>query len=205
MIRRSCSVSGALASSKTTATSALSSADLVRNVAKYSCPDAFFDLRRIPAVSTNIHSSSSITTNSSTGSTVVPATLSTTARFSPVNAFSRLDLPTFGLPSSATRCGPRGRAWPEPSSGKAASTTSNKSPLPRPCSAETVYGSPSPSDQSRVASSSARSSSTLFATKMTGTFAWRSTLTICSSASVAPTVASTTKITTSLELIAASA
>ena len=45
-------------------------------------------------------------TSSSTGSTVVPATLSTTARSSPASLLSSEDLPTLGLPTIATRRGP---------------------------------------------------------------------------------------------------
>ena len=68
----------------------------------------------IPAVSTKRQGIPAISTSSSTGSTVVPATLSTTTRWSPATLFSRLDLPTFGFPSSATRRGPRCGASPLP-------------------------------------------------------------------------------------------
>ena len=49
---------------------------------------------------------SPISMSSSTGSTVVPATLSTTTRSDPASLFSREDLPTLGLPTSAIRRGP---------------------------------------------------------------------------------------------------
>ena len=62
--------------------------------------------RRSPAVSTNRQISPSSSTRLSTGSIVVPATESTTERSSPVSRLSRLDLPTFGRPISATRRGP---------------------------------------------------------------------------------------------------
>ena len=45
-------------------------------------------------------------TSSSTGSTVVPATLSTTTRSSPASLLSSEDLPTLGLPTIAMRRGP---------------------------------------------------------------------------------------------------
>ncbi len=159
----------------------------------------------MPAVSTNHHHSSLILTSSSTGSTVVPATLSTTTRSLPARAFSSEDLPTFGLPSSATRRGPASRPIPEPSSGRIATAASSRSPAPRPCSAETVCGSPSPSDHSDWASSSVFSSSALFATRRTGLPALRRTWTTASSVSVAPTFASTMNITASASLTARSA
>ena len=62
--------------------------------------------RRSPAVSTNRQVSPSSSTSESTGSMVVPASWSTTDRDSPVSLFSSDDLPTLGLPSSATRRGP---------------------------------------------------------------------------------------------------
>ena len=60
----------------------------------------------MPAVSTKRHVLPPSSTSSSTGSRVVPATSSTTTRSSPASLLSRLDLPTFGRPSSATRRGP---------------------------------------------------------------------------------------------------
>ena len=60
-------------------------------------------------MSTNRQISPSSSTSESTGSTVVPATSCTTERTSPDTRLSRLDLPTFGLPTSATRRGPPGR------------------------------------------------------------------------------------------------
>ena len=65
--------------------------------------------RRSPAVSTKRQVSPPSSSSSSTGSTVVPATESTTLRSVPVSRFSRLDLPTFGRPTSATRRGPPSR------------------------------------------------------------------------------------------------
>ena len=129
-------------------------------------PMAWLTRRRRPAVSTNRQMSPSSSTSESTGSIVVPATASTTERDSPVSLFSSDDLPTFGLPTSATRRGPA--AAPNKSagaSGSASRTASSRSPDPRPCSADTGYGSPSPSDHSCAASASARSSSTLLAAR----------------------------------------
>ena len=73
-------------------------------------PEAWWTLRRSPAVSTSCQVWPSISTSESTGSVVVPAVASTTERFSPVSWLSRLDLPTFGLPTSATRRGPPSRS-----------------------------------------------------------------------------------------------
>ena len=60
----------------------------------------------MPAVSTNFHVSPPSSISSSTGSRVVPATESTTTRSAPASWLSRLDFPTLGRPSSATRRGP---------------------------------------------------------------------------------------------------
>ena len=145
--------------------------------------------RRMPAVSTNRHGRPPSWTSSSTGSRVVPATASTTTRSPPANLFSRLDLPTFGRP---TQCHPAQvrRAGPRPPActGSAASTASSRSPLPRPCSAETGNGSPRPRIHSAAASASPRSSSTLLAASTTGLPERRSSRTTASSVAVAPTV-----------------
>ena len=71
----------------------------------------------------------------------------TSARSCRASRFSRLDLPTFGRPSSATRRGPAGTSnGSAGASGSAASTASSTSPLPRPWIALTGNGSPRPSD-----------------------------------------------------------
>ena len=106
MIRRSCSASGWLASTSTTATSARSSARSVRSAAKKSAPCVSRTRRLMPAVSTNRQVLPPSSISSSTGSLVVPATESTRTRSAPASLFSRLDLPTFGRPISATRRGP---------------------------------------------------------------------------------------------------
>ena len=77
--------------------------------------------------------------------------------------------------------------------------------MPRPCSAETGNGSPSPSDHRLAASASPAGPSTLLAQSTTGLPALRSRRTTCVSVSVMPTVASTTKITASASEIATSA
>ena len=79
------------------------------------------------------------------------------------------------------------------------------SPDPRPCSAETGHGSPSPRFHRPYASASVRASSTLLAASTTGLSAARRIFTTASSASVMPTVASTTKSTASAREIAISA
>ena len=82
---------------------------------------------------------------------------------------------------------------------------SSTSPEPRPCSAETGYGSPRPSDHSMAASASCMGESTLLATSTTGLPERRSSRTTRSSVSVGPTVASTTNITASASSTATSA
>ena len=135
----------------------------------------------------NSHTRPPSCTTSSTGSTVVPATESTTTRFSPASRLSRLDLPTLGFPTIATRRGPRsGSKSCGGASGSAASTASSRSPLPRPCRAETGIGSPSPRFQRAADSASIRWSSTLLAARTTGFPDRRKILTTVSSASVMP-------------------
>ena len=161
---------------------------------------------RRPAVSTNRHTSPSSSTNESTGSTVVPATSSTTARRSPVNRFNRLDLPTFGLPTSAPRRGPPATANCScGTSGNTPRISSSRSPEPRPCNPLTGCGSPRPNDHNAATSAYWRSSSTLFAATSTGRFDRRSTFATASSVAVAPTFASTTSNTASAVCIAISA
>ncbi|OAP22518.1 hypothetical protein A4R44_06678 [Amycolatopsis sp. M39] len=115
-------------------------------------------------------------------------------------------MPTFGLPTSATRRGPA-VAVPASrgASGSAAMIESSRSPELRPCSALTGCGSPRPSDHSDAVSASSRSSSTLFAASRTGFFERRSTRATASSVVVAPTVASTTSSTASAVRMAISA
>src|SRR5690242_946088 len=117
--------------------------------------------------------------SSSTGSTVVPAASSTTARSSLASLLSSEDLPTLGRPTIATRRGPPTSPYASGGgSGSAPRIASSMSPEPRPCSAETGYGSPSPRFHSAAASASVRWSSTLLAASTTGLPDFRRTLTI---------------------------
>src|SRR6478736_1499930 len=160
----------------------------------------------MPAVSTKRQVLPPSSMSSSTGSRVVPATLSTTTRSEPARRLSRLDLPTLGRPTRATRRGPPWAYAPcADTSGSTSSTASRASPLPRPCTADTGNGWPRPRFHSIAASASPRWSSTLLATSTTGLPERRSSLTTASSSSVAPTVASTTNMTTSARSIAISA
>ncbi|CAB4607350.1 unannotated protein [freshwater metagenome] len=162
--------------------------------------------RLIPAVSTKRHTFPAISTCSSIGSRVVPASSLTTARSLPTALFKSEDLPTLGRPIRATRRGP-------PTSclatllilGSTFMAASSMSATPRPCTAETGYGSPKPSDQRPAASGSWRASSILLPTRITGFLLARSILTTRSSVEVAPTVASTTKSTASASSTAISA
>src|ERR1700736_5576853 len=147
----------------------------------------------MPAVSTKRHVVPPSSMSSSTGSRVVPATGSTSERSCPASLLSRLDLPTFGRPRSATRRGPPSSSSASfGASGSASRITSSRSPLPRPCSALTGTGSPSPSDQSAATSGSALVSSTLLAATTTGLPDRRSTAATAAAAAVTPTVASPT-------------
>ena len=169
-------------------------------------PLAWLTLRRRPAVSTSCHVSPSISTSESTGSVVVPAPASTTARVSPVSWLSRLDLPTLGFPTSATRRGPPSRSTSSRGdSGITSSTASSRSPEPRPCSPDTGYGSPSPRRHSAGISVIPRSSSTFVAHSSTGSLLRRSVRATASSTVVAPTWPSTTSRIASAVRIAVSA
>ena len=159
----------------------------------------------MPAVSTKRHSESSSCTSESTGSTVVPAMSETTARSSPEILFSSDDLPTFGLPTMATRRGPCGCALARGTSGKALTTSSMTSALPRPCSADVGCGSPRPRAQNSATSPSCESDSNLLAVRITGCSARCRRRAIISSVAVTPTLVSTTMMITSAVSIAASA
>ena len=137
--------------------------------------------------------------SSSTGSTVVPATSSTTTRSSPASLFSSEDLPTFGLPTMAIRRGPptspkaapaaaraarpgrrragrrsRGRAARRPGTARRARGSTGRRPRPRRAGRRPCW---------RPARPACRTC--------------RRTVTTASSASVMPTVASTTNSTAS--------
>ncbi len=135
-------------------------------------------------------------------------------RSSPNNRLNSVDLPTFGRPMMATRgmdTSPSagvGRSSPALSvagSENSATTASSRSPVPRPCSALTGYGSPRPSDTNSHAAASRLASSTLFTTRCTGGPARRITLAAARSSSVTPVVTSTIISTTSASARARSA
>ena len=99
-MRLSSVVRPSVASTTSTATPARSIARSARRKLKYSTPRTFAG-RRSPAVSTNRTGPSAHSTTASTASRVVPASSNTTERSSPTSRLNRLDLPTFGRPTSA--------------------------------------------------------------------------------------------------------
>ena len=138
-------------------------------------------LRRMPAVSMKRTGPSGVSTTVSIGSRVVPGMSWTTERSSPMSRLNRVDLPTFGRPTSATEntlprrrlVGARRRRRPSSASAarcRAARRTaaSSRSPVPRPCSALTGHGSPSPRLTNSQTLASRLVSSTLLATSSTG-------------------------------------
>ena len=133
----------------------------------------------------------------STGSTVVPATSCTTDRSEPTRRFSSELLPTFGLPTNATRRGPPSVDAVSDTVGSASTTSSRRSATPRPWIALIGCGCPRPNDHSAAASDSPFSLSTLFAARNTGLPDRLRIRAAASSAVVAPTTASTTRITAS--------
>src|SRR4051812_738006 len=166
-------------------------------------------LRRMPAVSTKRIGPSSVSTTVSTLSRVVPGTSCTTERSSPMRRLNSGDLPTFGRPTMAT-AGTSGSVGADVSSTfsgsrRRSTTASRRSPVPRPCSALTGNGSPSPRRANPHASASRPESSTLLATTRTCLSDLRRRLATRSSSSVTPMAASTTRRTTSASLMARSA
>ena len=153
----------------------------------------------------NFHNCPSSWTRESTGSTVVPATSSTTERSSPAILFSSEDLPTFGLPTSATRRGPCTIVLVRGVPGKDSTILSSTSAPPRPCCADTGKGSPRPSPHSSATSPYWESESNLLATRITGTEDRCSLRAMISSVSVMPTLLSTTSTMTSAVSMAVSA
>ena len=111
----------------------------------FSTRSSTFDLRRMPAVSMKTYFPYAFSRGVSTASRVVPATSLTMTRFSPSTRLTREDLPTLGLPITATRI-TSSSAASSSSSGKYAKQASSRSPVPCPCTAETAIGSPSPSE-----------------------------------------------------------
>ena len=141
----SCSVTPSRASSMMIHTSARSMASCARMTENFSILSSTFDLRRMPAVSMKTYLPYLFSKGVSTASRVVPATSETMTRFSPSMRFMSEDLPTFGLPMTATLM--RSSSSPSPSSGgKCATQASSRSPVPWPCTAESAMGSPRPSE-----------------------------------------------------------
>src|ERR1700690_1394937 len=131
---------------------------------------ATLERRRRPAVSTRIVRRPSTSSSVSIASRVVPARSETITRSDPRKALTSEDLPALGRPITATRvgCSPSPAGALSPSSS---TTRSSRSPLPRPCVAETANGSPSPSLWSSAVRCSSSGRSTLLATARTGTSA----------------------------------
>ena len=162
----------------------------------------------MPAVSTKRSGPSSVSITVSIESRVVPGSSCTTARSSPTRRLNSVDFPTFGRPTIAIENGPpssSGSASVATGGGNAATTASSRSPLPRPCNADTTWGSPRPSCVNAQASLSREPSSTLLTTTTAGGPARRRSDATRASSSVMPTVTSTTRTITSAWATARSA
>ena len=181
----------------------------------------------MPAVSTKQTVPSGVSTTVSTASLVVPGASWVTERSSPTSRLKRVDFPTLGRPTRATlgsllgavrarrarRCrrGSRSAVGGPPTrpsttgSGSRRTTSSRRSPVPRPWRALTGHGSPSPRDMASQASASRWDESTLLATTRTGRPDRLSRRATAMSSSVTPTVTSTTIRTTSASAMARSA
>ena len=101
------------------------------------------DFFRSPAVSMKVKVPCGFSMVISTASRVVPAMSETMHRFSPATRFTKEDLPTLGLPMTATlMTSPSGSSsspW-----GRLSSTRSSRSPVPWPWTEDTITGSPRP-------------------------------------------------------------
>ena len=142
-------------------------------------------------------------------SRVVPGTSCTMARSSPISRLNSVDLPALGRPTSTTEyaaAAAAARPWPgcsgatpsgpSPAGGperpdpapaplRRATTSSSRSPVPRPCSALTWWGvAETEREQLPDRVGLVRVTSTLLATTNTGTSAEYSTLATCSSSEV---------------------
>ena len=104
-----------------------------------------------------------------------------------------------GTPSAAVSTSTGSGAGP-----RISTRSSSRSPVPRPCSALTGWGSPSPRRSSSQMAASRSASSTLLATSSTGRPLRRRRLATRLSSSVMPTVTSTTKSTASASAMARS-
>ena len=161
----------------------------------------------MPAVSTNRIGPSSVSTIVSTASRVVPGMSWTTERSSPIIRLKSVDFPTFGRPTIETEkilsaSGSSSSTTTSGSGGNSSMSDSRRSPVPRPWSALTGNGSPTPKLRRSQIADSRLVSSTLFATKSTGRPRLRRICATRLSSSVIPTVTSTTNSTTSASKIA---
>jgi len=127
----SCSVKPSCASIIITHTVALSTAILARRTLYFSIASSTLLLRRIPAVSMKMNFPNRFSINVSVASLVVPAIFETMTRSSPAMALISEDLPTFGLPITATRI-LSSSSSSSSSSGKYLITSSSRSPVPWP-------------------------------------------------------------------------
>ena len=120
-----------------------------------------------------------------------------------------VDLPTFGRPTIATRSAPSSSASDASSTAiccpSSETMKSRRSPVPRPCCALTVCGSPAPRRMKSQEAASWISSSTLLTTRATCLPLFRAQRAACPSSSTSPVVTSTTRSTRSASLSAASA
>ena len=128
-------------------------------------------------------------------SRVVPGKSATISRGSPTSALTSVDLPTLGLPTTATR-----RPLSTASSsdaGNLASTWPNNSSTPCPVRAEITKGAPNASSKYSAAIVAPSSPSALFTTTNTGLSPLRRLAPIAMSWWVKPSRASTIKTTAS--------
>ena len=163
----SCAVTPWEPSMRRTATSQRASAAVARSTEWRSTPWPRLPGRLMPAVSMRVKAPSGASRSVSMASRVVPATLLTMTRSSPMRAFTSVDLPTLGRPTMATRtrsCSTRG--WV---SGRRPTTSSRRRPTFRSWRAETGRGGPKPRAPASAAAITSRDSlSALVATRMAG-------------------------------------
>ena len=148
---RSWSRTPSVASISSSTTSARRTALKALFTMRYSLPFSTLVRLRTPAVSTKVKISPSCSTSASIESRVVPATSETMLRSRPRSRFRRLDLPTLGRPTSATRytgfCAWRRSSSSVGGAGKVAHIASSASATPLPWMPDMGNGSPRPSFQ----------------------------------------------------------
>ncbi len=150
-------------------------------------------LRRRPAVSTSRTGRPSQSQSTEIASRVMPASGPVSRRSSPISWLTSVDLPAFGRPTMAIFSGEApASASASSSAGRAASSASNRSDIPSPCSAEIATASPKPSLKASSAPTSPALPSALLATSTTGLPRLRSTSPNTSSNGVTPSRASNT-------------